>query len=865
MDVHVPSVQRTIEEPWSRIYFGQGIRTSPSWRTFQVEWFRGRGEEPEYGSAIIEGYDTGCGGTPTSTATSAAATAVLPLPVDDVQTMSVVASGVTRIVLAHAAPRPVAVMAALAGPLTLIGVPGMAPLTLTPTMVRDVPTAGPNAFEIYNMELADAVAAAASDEDPIACAALISTVIPNDAALAKVLSCAITVALNSQCASTDCNVSKWRFALQYCGATAVDEFTVTYSAGGTPGGRGNAGGSAVFRAALPASTGFGTGPGLGSGPGTGYGPGFGTGPGGAIVGPAVSFRILPGPVASYMGFDGRALPADTPTRAPSGRVQPPCGFAQLVPARYAAPADLVTAVTASASAYTWPPFDLIFNAPGMTPQTIEFPGGHGTLAQVAWVLQGLITNALDPKVTPPPDIRVSVVGSETTICGTPACPAITGSGAAGSGSSCGASNGCASGCGSAELSEPRGLAFTSTASTPFAFSITFPSTPTHVAAALGYAPGTITPVLPSHGPTAGYGAHVPQWDLCCGEIPFVPVANVQAALTPAGALSLTSVPFTFAAPVQATENPSNCMIETEALTTLPVLRMTVTSTTGELLGLSPGMVVALVAATTTSPQVRFVVAAMDTASNVVTLYQMDGTQAFAVEPTAGTQFIMVSLTAPPLTLYMQTPGGRVTRGGGVPPAIFGFSPQTYFCDSDGAFSGYATTLTSPGLVRVGHDPYLLLCLGFSAADTAGLAGDIYYPMQVPSGTSSLVFASIQRAACDWRPEYVRTFFKTFPGAGMHLGYVRVRILNADGRPYLTHGHPVSIMLRADIRTDTPQIGGPGHYTPIPPMCMPAAGVAGNGTQQSQQTQQQPQPQQPGCGAGTWWPSALLEGARGGFM
>jgi hypothetical protein len=154
-------------------------------------------------------------------------------------------------------------------------------------------------------------------------------------------------------------------------------------------------------------------------------------------------------------------------------------------------------------------------------------------------------------------------------------------------------------------------------------------------------------------------------------------------------------------------------------------------------------------------------------------------------------------------------------------------------------------------VRVGHDPYLLLCLGFSAADTQGLTGDIYYPTQIPAGSSTLVFAPILRSACDWRPEYDRNFFKAFPGAGIHLGYIRVRILNADGRPYITHGHPVTVMLRAEVQTDTPQMGGPGHMVPIPQQCLPGAampyhpgGLPGGNPGQAQpyQTQNQTQGQ-----------------------
>jgi hypothetical protein len=772
VDVHVPNMQRTIEEPWSRLYFGQGIRTTAAWRMFQVEWYRG-------------GCGGGLGGVGVDGAN--AATVVLPLPVDPVVALVPVGPAVTRVILGSEAPRPIAVMASLAGPLALIGIPGTAPVVLTSTTVRDAPDGGPNAFDVISESLAAALAA---HQGSLPCVVLAAAPIPTDAALAKVLSCATTVALNAaeaacgpSCGPMD--PSRWRFTLQYCGGVGTDEFTVSYAPGGMPGGQNAADGGAVFgsTAAMP-SMGF-----------------------GAATG---SFRIVAGPVAAYMGFDSRALAPGVVNRAPSGRVQPPCGFAQLTPSKFAQPSELAAAVTVAASAFTWPAFDLTIESPPLGPITVTFPGGHATLQQVAEVLQGAIADT-DLAVA---EIEVFVVGSETDACGRPTCGSGGGSGS-GSGSGC---------CDVDTTPAPRGLGFASITSPPTVFSITFPAAPSPVATFLGYAPGTVTPTLGTHLPTPGFGSHIPAWTSCDGTWPpLLPVADVVASITPAGALAVTSVPFKYSDPVTVARV---CPEDGESA----ALQVQITSQ--QVLGLSPGMQVALVAVGGDGPQVQYVVQRAELLT--AQLVQVDGTQA-SIAPGATCQ--LLSLTTAPLSLYFQTPGGRVTRVAAVPPPIFGFGPETYTVDT-GGFGGGAVTftdlegvsrtvcgaptvITSPGLVRVGHDPYLLLCLGFSAADTAGLTGDIFYPTQIPAASSTLVFAPILRSACDWRPEYDRNFFKAFPGAGVHLGYIRVRILNADGRPYITHGHPVTVMLRAEVQTDTPQMGGPGHMIPIPNQCLPA--------------------------------------------
>lgn len=106
---------------------------------------------------------------------------------------------------------------------------------------------------------------------------------------------------------------------------------------------------------------------------------------------------------------------------------------------------------------------------------------------------------------------------------------------------------------------------------------------------------------------------------------------------------------------------------------------------------------------------------------------------------------------------------------------------------------------------------MLLCLSFTATDMAAMTGDVYYPLEVPSGGTQLVFAQVLRSNAD----YDRVFTHSFPGAGIHLGYIRVRLLNAHGTPYITHGHPVTVCLRMDVVGDGISMGGPAHMTLLP--------------------------------------------------
>lgn len=146
---------------------------------------------------------------------------------------------------------------------------------------------------------------------------------------------------------------------------------------------------------------------------------------------------------------------------------------------------------------------------------------------------------------------------------------------------------------------------------------------------------------------------------------------------------------------------------------------------------------------------------------------------------------IVPQDAPPLNLYLQR-----TFQNGVPAEVMGFQARTYSACGE---------LVSPGTVDVREDPYILLCLGFESPTATPLTGDVYYPFLNPSA-NQLVFAKVARAAgCIYRTDFDKVFDHTFNGAGTTLGYIRVQVLNSDGTPYQTHGHPVSITLKFDSR------------------------------------------------------------------
>lgn len=154
----------------------------------------------------------------------------------------------------------------------------------------------------------------------------------------------------------------------------------------------------------------------------------------------------------------------------------------------------------------------------------------------------------------------------------------------------------------------------------------------------------------------------------------------------------------------------------------------------------------------------------------------------------------------PIDLYFQITSSREKS---VYASLLGFQPITY----EGV-----TELLAPGTIDIRQDPYLLLCLSFQAEDITAQCGNVHYPFE---NNSQLIFGKILKSAVAFRAEYDRMFCYDFRGTGIHLGYIRVRILNSDGTLFETHGHPVSVCLKFDVRQSGVALGGPGTVMQIP--------------------------------------------------
>jgi hypothetical protein len=465
----------------------------------------------------------------------------------------------------------------------------------------------------------------------------------------------------------------------------------------------------------------------------------------------MSLRIVPGALATYLGLDGVPLQSGAPAApAPSTRAQAPGGYARIPSTNYGTAADLATAVAAAMSTYTWPPFALTVTLPSAVPPVgtvVPMAGGHGTLADLAAVLQAALAAAV-------PSAAIAVED------------------------------------------DASGLTFTSLAEpSPYAFALGFPTGP--VPARLGYVPGLTTPFATMHVPS-GTGVHIALWADCAVR----PSGDVTATVSPAGEMVLTSVPF---APFQAIVSPyAGCGSGGgEAPPVTWLLSQPPGSTF--MMGLQAGAIVSVVSAAGPGfQQVPGVIVRVEPLGLV--FQQLDAT--VGLVPAAAEDMNLVIPQRPaPLVLYMQTASALVGRPHPVPAVVFGFQPDTY--------APGKAVLTSPGTVRTRCDPFVLLCLSFTATDMAAMTGDVYYPLEVPSGGTQLVFAQVLRCNADFRSDYDRVFTHSFPGAGIHLGYIRVRLLNADGTPYITHGHPVTVCLRMDVVGDGISMGGPAHMTLLP--------------------------------------------------
>ena len=752
IDAQIPSTQRLIEDPFCRLYFSLGVTPTPDGRRLDME--------------VLFPPATGL--------PPQAVRVVLPLPLQAV--LEAIPNvdgrpGVTRLVMDGAAPYPVQAIAAAwadmpCGRLVLVGAPLATPggggLVLTKEMVMDA-DAGPTAFDVLSYPLADAVAAAQAAAaggggGPPLAMYVAATVLWSDEALARALTWAGTAALQASCPKPwreDCRCAlpaqvaaaamaaapqgghpvsggpvalggSWMLRFTYRGGRQEDRFAVQYTGpralDGGDGGRGT----------------------------------------------PLGLRVLAvGHLAAYLGLDGMQLPWNGACHpAVATRRQPRLGYARIPCGNYFTPTALAAAVSAAASAYTWPAFDLgITLAGGPAPVMVTVDGGQATLDTVAAKLEAALAAGLAPVVA----------GVQVT-------------------------------------ATPFGLAFASVVSgavpVPWAFALTFPSAPPGVAARLGYPAlaGQTTAFAVQHDPVCcPEPHHVPEW--CEGVLASM---DLRADVTACGGLLLAPQPFAPFA-MTAVAGPGD-----------PLGQWATTAVSAtQLVGLQPGAPVVMVGPGPDYGQTPCVVTDADPLAGTLALAQLDGTLVPAGLARDGvarpvtlvpTGTLRGAPTCAPLVLYMQTASALVDREAPVPAVALGFQPDTYTVAAPGC------GIESPGTVRTRCDPYVLLCLSFTATDTTAMSGNVYYPLEVPAGGSQLVFAQVLRCNADFRTDYDRVFTHKFPGAGVHLGYIRVRLLNADGTPYCTHGHPVTVCLRMDVAGDGISMGGPGHMTLLGSNC-----------------------------------------------
>jgi hypothetical protein len=186
--------------------------------------------------------------------------------------------------------------------------------------------------------------------------------------------------------------------------------------------------------------------------------------------------------------------------------------------------------------------------------------------------------------------------------------------------------------------------------------------------------------------------------------------------------------------------------------------------------------------------------------------------------------VVVPQDRPPLCVYFGPPPaptpGCCGAGPGwaayaamtLPPGILGFQARTYEAGD---------VLCSPGSVSVLQDPYIVVCLGFDGTVAEPLTGDVFYPLGPP-----IVFAKVGRAASLFKADFYKVYDHTFEGSGRTVSFIRVRILNANGTPYQTHGHTVAITLLFNTRQTV--VGFGGGYASVPIRDDGWAGGAGGG-------------------------------------
>jgi hypothetical protein len=232
VDVDIPPTQHLIEEPWSRVYFDQGIYPTAACRAINVDAAL---------APVAISTDVACV-TPVLP-TPVCATVLLPLHLDGVTSYQKLASStsqVVRVFLTHRAPCPIASIAEAwgglaargCGTLQLIGVPGLpgGVFTLTPDAVTDDTSLS---FDIHSTALyaalpTDSVAAAAAAAGMYLFAAPVPGPSYLGTIVARCLADALTTATYGALALPACSTSAsmaWRVDIQY--TPVLDRFTLT--------------------------------------------------------------------------------------------------------------------------------------------------------------------------------------------------------------------------------------------------------------------------------------------------------------------------------------------------------------------------------------------------------------------------------------------------------------------------------------------------------------------------------------------------------------------------------------------------------------------------------------------------------------
>jgi len=487
--------------------------------------------------------------------------------------------------------------------------------------------------------------------------------------------------------------------------------------------------------------------------------------------PAPSRITLDGPLADYMGF-GSPYYLDTPERVGrttcSGqfpRFQQGDSFAAIQSGDPLTDTQLSTWVADAFSAYVWNSFTFKLVFPALV-VTVSIPGGIMSLEQVARVIETKLSDPLNLLAGQKP-ISVSVV-----------------------------------------LTPYPGLAFKYNVCDDvegdlFAFGLDFSTAGSGLdARRLGY-DNAAYPIVLEHLPVR-CAKHVPLLPGMCGVSCCSPVLYT----VPQGIVN-----------VSFREEMNQLVFESRPYTPFSVFSITLVSGSYTIVaasGYNANMFVGceVMLWWATSFPAYYQIPAVVTATNAsdlttFTIALMNPDDATVISSAANVT--CVPQTAQPLVLYMQrSPTDQATLactvgcafprryGRTIDPEILGFNALTY--------ESCGKVLASPGTLEIRQDANILLCLAFSAGGAPPVTGDVYYPL----GTqNTIIFAKVLRGSVFLRADFDRCFDHYFAGSGIHLGYIRVKIMNPNGTPYESHGHAISITLKFECRTTAIAFGG-GH-------------------------------------------------------